>query len=208
MTSVDIETDTISGTLIPPVRPEYFYPLVFSPDCYLAPVETFDELGNWTWNYTGVCEMTAASWGPIHYTIDYVIGDDVYRGYQLFSWWATPPTYLTVNGFYQPVDMDGVYNLARNGSTVPFKFELFDGDTEVTDPAWIESFTQAEISCEPGAIADAIETTATGNTSLRYDPSVGQFIYNWKTPRTPGACYLVTMTVSDGSMLEAYFKLK
>jgi hypothetical protein len=55
---------------------------------------------------------------------------------------------------------------------------------------------------------DDIETTATGGTTLRYDPVAGQFIYNWQTPKTPGVCLRVTMTTQDGSTLVAYFKLK
>ena len=47
-----------------------------------------------------------------------------------------------------------------------------------------------------------------GGTSLRYDTSGGQFIYNWQTPRRVGACYLVTVSMIDGSSLSAYFKLR
>ena len=57
-----------------------------------------------------------------------------------------------------------------------------------------------------GATEDAIEVTATGGTSLRYDTTGGQFIYNWKTPTGAGSCYKVTMTANDGSTITAYFK--
>ena len=33
----------------------------------------------------------------------------------------------TLKGFYQPVDMNGVYNTVKGGSTVPLKFEIFAG---------------------------------------------------------------------------------
>jgi hypothetical protein len=40
-------------------------------------------------------------------------------------------------GFYSPVDMDTatepVVNVVKHGSTVPLKFEVFAGDTELTD---------------------------------------------------------------------------
>jgi hypothetical protein len=119
---------------------------------------------------------------------------------------------LTVNawdlyGFYHPVDMNGVFNTVKGGSTVPLKFEIFAGSTELTDTAYIKSFSSVSVSCTIAA-TDAIEITATGGTSLRYDPIAGQFIFNWQTPKTPGACYKVTMTTQDGSSLEAYFKLK
>jgi hypothetical protein len=55
---------------------------------------------------------------------------------------------------------------------------------------------------------DAIELTATGGTSLRYDTTGGQFVYNWKTPTGAGTCHAVTITAQDGSYKTAYFKLK
>jgi hypothetical protein len=113
----------------------------------------------------------------------------------------------TLNGFYQPVDMNGVFNLVKGGSTVPLKFEAFAGDVELTDTSVVKSLTYAQVSCTGGALTDEIETVATGGTSLRYDTTSGQFIYNWKTPTTK-SCYRVTMTTQDGSSLVAYFKLK
>jgi hypothetical protein len=111
----------------------------------------------------------------------------------------------TTRGFYAPVDMGGVVNTVKGGSTVPLKFELFSGATELTDTSAIKSLTATKTNCEPGATEDAIEVTATGGTSLRYDSTGGQFIYNWKTP-TGAGCYTVTMTAQDGSTITAYFK--
>jgi hypothetical protein len=120
------------------------------------------------------------------------------RTYTVLPW--------TLKGFYQPVDMNGVYNIIKGGRTVPLKFEIFAGSTELTDIAYIKSLTYAQTSCDANATTDEIETTATGGTSLRY--ADGQFIYNWKTPNSAGKCYRVTMTTIDGSSLVAYFKLK
>lgn len=39
---------------------------------------------------------------------------------------------LTLSGFFQPVDMGGVLNTVKGGSTVPMKFEVFAGSTELT----------------------------------------------------------------------------
>lgn len=119
----------------------------------------------------------------------------------------------TLRGFYQPVDMPTLttpylYNSVKGGSTVPLKFEIFAGSTELTDVAYVTPITTAQVACEAGAYIDEIETTATGATVLRYDATGGQFIYNWQTPKKPGNCYRVTMTTVDGSALVAYFKLK
>jgi hypothetical protein len=114
----------------------------------------------------------------------------------------------TLKGFYQPVDMNGVFNTIMSGSTVPLKFELFSGTTELTDVGAVKSLTYRVIACVASAPVDEIETVATGSTVLRYDSTGGQFIYNWKTSGAAGTCYRVTMTTDDGSNLMAYFKLK
>jgi hypothetical protein len=114
----------------------------------------------------------------------------------------------TLRGFYQPVDMGGVYNTVKGGSTVPLKFEIFAGPTELTDTASVYSLKYGETPCNANAVTDEIETVATGGTSLRYDWTAGQFIFNWQTPRTAGKCYRVTMTAQDGSTLQALFKIK
>jgi hypothetical protein len=122
------------------------------------------------------------------------------RTYTVLAW--------TLNGFYNPVDMNGVYNTVRGGSTVPLKFEVFAGSTELSATSVVQSFVQTRIACDGSSPVDDIEFTTTGGTSLRYDTTGGQFIQNWQTPRTAGACYRVTMTTQDGSSLVAFFKLK
>ena len=121
------------------------------------------------------------------------------QSYEVNAW--------TLKGFYQPIDMNGVLNTVKGGRTVPAKFEVFAGTTELTDPGLME-FTAAKIQCTPGGAEDAIEVVASGNTSLRYDPIGGQFVYNWKTPTGAGNCYKLTMTAKDGSSISANFKLK
>ena len=124
----------------------------------------------------------------------------VTRSYTVLAW--------ALKGFYQPVDMNGVLNTVKNGSTVPLKFEIFAGPTELTSTADVKSLTATQVTCDTSNPIDDIEVTATGGTSLRYDTSGGQFIYNWQTPKRPGTCYRVTMTTQDGSTLVALFKLK
>ena len=139
---------------------------------------------------------------------DYIIGLRVTNDGVLSDTDTVTVTVLpwTLKGFYQPVDMNSIYNIVKGGSTVPLKFEIFAGSTELVDIAYIKSLTYAQTSCDVNATADEIETIATGNTSLRY--ADGQFVYNWKTPNTAGKCYRVTMTTVDGSLLAAYFKFK
>jgi hypothetical protein len=126
---------------------------------------------------------------------------------------STSATYTvkawTLAGFYQPVDMNGVVNTVKAGSTVPFKFEAFAGPTELTATSAVKSFTTLAVACGSStSTEDEIEVVSTGGTSLRYDTVAGQFVQNWLTPKSAGACYKVTMTTQDGSKLEALFKLK
>ncbi len=106
------------------------------------------------------------------------------RSYTVLAW--------TMNGFFQPVDMgSSVWNTVKGGSTVPLKFRVFAGPTELTDTAIVTVMKAVQVGCTTGA-EDAIEELApTGGTSLRYD---SQFIYNWQTPKLPGKCYRVTMS--------------
>jgi hypothetical protein len=119
------------------------------------------------------------------------------RIYEVKAW--------TLYGFFPPVDMYPVLNVVKNGSTVPLKFKIFAGSTELTDIKYIEYLKYGPVVCDAAAPNDVIETLATGGTVLRY--ADGQFIYNWKTPKTLG-CFSVTIKMYDGSLLTAYFKLK
>jgi hypothetical protein len=94
-------------------------------------------------------------------------------------------------------------------SIPPLKFDVFAG-VELTSPSAVRSFTASKVSCAAftGTSEDAIKFTTTGGTSLRYDATSGFSIQNWQTPRTAGACYVVTMTAQDGGTLKAYFKIK
>ncbi|GAB5078933.1 hypothetical protein ARTHROSP310_20750 [Arthrobacter sp. AD-310] len=145
-------------------------------------------------NKVGVHELTATATDLAGNTTT------VTQAYEVKAW--------TLKGFYQPVDMNGVLNTVKGGNTVPAKFEIFAGSTELTDPA-LAKFSTQKITCSLLSPVDEIEeTTATGSTSLRYDATAGQFIYNWKTPTGTGTCYKLTMTANDGSTISANFKLK
>ncbi len=115
---------------------------------------------------------------------------------------------LTVNGFFSPVDMSGVVNTVKGGSTVPLKFRIFDLDDELTGVEAVKSITMTTMTCNPSAETDAVEQTLnTGSTVLRYDSLGGQFIQNWKTPTKVG-CYKVKMTTQGDSTIAALFKVK
>ncbi|WP_426322020.1 PxKF domain-containing protein [Microbacterium sp. E-13] len=113
----------------------------------------------------------------------------------------------TFRGFYAPVDMAGVVNVVKGGSTVPLKFELFSGEQELTSTTAIDSLRTVQHSCDPVAPVDEVETVVAGGTALVYDTQAGRFQYNWKTPKSTG-CMDVIVRSTDGSELKAQFRLK
>jgi hypothetical protein len=154
---------------------------------------------------SGSCSVSGYGTGVGTHTVTASATDNaghtttVSRTYTVSAW--------TVNGFYAPVDK-GVHNTVKGGNTVPLKFEMFAGTTELTDLAAVGSFTTQKVNCDGSLPADSVEVTSTGGTSLRYDQTGGQFIQNWKTPTTANQCYKVTMTADDGSQVSALFKIK
>lgn len=113
------------------------------------------------------------------------------------------------SGFYQPIDMNDVVNTVRRGSVVPVKFEIFGANSvEIVDTSAIKAITfKGSSDCTASAATDTIETLAASPTVLRYDAGAGQFIYNWKTPTTPG-CYSLTMTTTDAQSISAIFRIR
>jgi hypothetical protein len=118
----------------------------------------------------------------------------------------------SAKGFYSPIDMNNAVNTVKGGSTVPAKFELFGGasNTEQKNVSAVTSMSAKQISCSTltGATDAIEEIVSTNATGLRFDTTGDQFIYNWKTPKSPGTCYSLTMTAADNTTkLVAYFKL-
>ena len=128
-----------------------------------------------------------------------------------FSPFAIAASALAGVGFHQPIEpVAGALNTAKGGSTVPLKFNVYrrcgGRDHEPFGASRIRNFLVSRFVCETGELEDDVEVVTTGGTSLRYDTTARQFVQNWKTPKTPGVCYLVKVT-GDGLLLSARFKL-
>lgn len=111
-------------------------------------------------------------------------------------------------------DSSTVWHIARAGSTVPLKFNVYDAMTGaelVTLIGAVETLRVFTIPQCAGPIGPELPypSLAAGDSSFRYDIEDGHFILNWKTPRTAAqACYRVTMTTRDGSALHAFVNAK
>jgi Domain of unknown function (DUF4082) len=120
--------------------------------------------------------------------------------YKDSNYWVSPlwPSY-DYNGFYQPVD-NKVWNGAKAGSAIPVKFSLGgDQGLAVLNPGFPKV---TEVTCPGSSTAvDAIEqTVAASGSSLKYDASTDQYVYNWKTSKGyAGKCYQFDLGLNDGS---------
>ncbi len=108
----------------------------------------------------GACEVSGYDTSVGTHTVTATVKDlagntsTVSSTYTVMAW--------TGRGFYSPVDMGGIFNKVKGGSTVPLKFELFAGPTELTSVDAIKSFTAGTVICTTAAGIDEIELVTTG----------------------------------------------
>jgi hypothetical protein len=113
------------------------------------------------------------------------------------------------NGFFAPVDNNGVLNAIKGGQSVPLKWNIPNGSGGwISSLEVVSSIRQATFTCTAGAPTDDVEAPTSGQTSLRYDTTANQYIYNWQSPKTSNTCYKVTVNLTDGSSRSALFKTK
>ena len=113
----------------------------------------------------------------------------------------------TITGFFRPIDQNRIVNTFKAGQTIPLKFEVFAGTTELTSLDIFKSFSVKTVACDTTAASDVVDIVTTGNTTLRYDAAAGQYIQNWKTPSdAKGKCYQVAVETLDGATQVASFK--
>lgn len=116
------------------------------------------------------------------------------------------------SGFLQPVDNLPTVNGAKAGSTIPVKWTLQDPTTGAyysgTDS--FVSLDSRQIACESGIAVDDIESVAaTGSTTVRWDASANQFVFNWKTSTAwAGQCRELVLTLDGYTPFTANFRFK
>lgn len=103
------------------------------------------------------------------------------------------------SGILPPVNADGT-SIFKLGSTVPVKFQLTDtsGQPVTNAQAWLYYAQVSNVVA--GTDMEAVSTSAatTGN-AFRYDPTAGQYIFNWGTKGLSVGTYDLVIVLGDGS---------
>jgi hypothetical protein len=112
------------------------------------------------------------------------------------------------SGFLPPITNPNAINSGKAGRTYPVKWMLTDySGAFVTSliavrGVLVEATSCSDFSTDPSS---AISTSTTGATSLRYDSTANQYVYNWATA-APG-CYTLFLELDSGQVFPAYFSL-
>lgn len=108
-------------------------------------------------------------------------------------------------GFFQPVRMNEL-NVVKAGSSVPLKFSL-GGDWGL-DILGVGAPSSTPVSCSAlTPVGGAQPTDTAGGSSLSYGD--GQYVYVWKTQASwAGTCRTVSVTLRDGSVIQAAFRFR
>ena len=92
-----------------------------------------------------------------------------------------------------------VAELFNTGSTVPVKVTLTGASAGITTGAANLEYQKVD-STTSGTVNEAVSTSAATTGSLfRYDPTSGQYIFNWRTTGLTAGTYQLTIDLHDGA---------
>ncbi len=157
---------------------------------------------------SGAATTSSVGGGSVSLSASDAVGNQSSKGcsYSVVYNWA---------GFFQPIDMGGVFNRAKAGSAIPVKFSL-DGTPQPgtntpgdagASPV-MTSAKSVKIACPSSAPIDEIEQTLSDSTSgLKYDAVADQWVYVWKTStQLASTCQRLEVLLADGTTKTANFQ--
>jgi hypothetical protein len=104
------------------------------------------------------------------------------------------------SGVLPPVNADGS-SVFKAGSTVPVKFALTGADAGITTLAatlWVAKISNSIVGTDLEAVAT--NTPASTGNVFRYDPTSGQYLFNWSTKGLAPGTYLLRIDLGDGAL--------
>jgi len=113
-------------------------------------------------------------------------------------------------GFSQPVDNNGVINIAKAGQGIPLKWRLLDANGNPVTNLTSVSVTVTSLSCSVGTPTDAIDEYTAGASGLQ-NLGNGYYQWNWKTPTSyANTCKTLKLDLGEGAGNEhtALFQFK
>jgi hypothetical protein len=102
------------------------------------------------------------------------------------------------SGVLQPVNAAGD-SIFQAGRTVPVKFALTGASSGVSDLAAEFSWAKMGDFIEGGTVEALTNVAPTAGNLFRYDPTAGQYIFNWSTKGLGSGTYLLTIDLGDGT---------
>lgn len=113
-------------------------------------------------------------------------------------------------GFFQPIDNYPIINVVKAGKTIPVKWQVKNSAGEViSDLTTVKSITSGAIACDLAPTSEIGEDAlTTGGTSLRFDFSSQQFVYNWETASSWNGCRLLRVELKDSTAHIAKFQFR
>jgi hypothetical protein len=111
-------------------------------------------------------------------------------------------------GFSQPVDNNGVLNIAKAGQAIPLKFRITDANgSPVINLAGITA-TSVGLACAAGTTTDLIEEYTLGSSGLQ-NLGDGYYQWNWKTLTTyANSCKTLRLDLGEGLYRTALFQFR
>jgi HYR domain-containing protein len=104
------------------------------------------------------------------------------------------------SGVLPPINADGS-SVFKVGSTVPVKFTLPSSACASTSNVVATLSWKPVSSAAAGAANAAVSTSAaTSGNQFRYDPTSGQYVFNWSTKGLAPGAYLLQINLGDGVM--------
>jgi HYR domain-containing protein len=112
------------------------------------------------------------------------------------------------SGVLPPINADGS-SVFKAGSTVPVQFALTSSACASTGSV-VPTLSWSQVSSGvAGTVNEAVSTSAaTSGNQFRYDPTSGQYIFNWSTKGLTSGTYQLQINLGDGVTRTATLGLK